>query len=259
MSAQNDQDTPVTKDDKKAEDLQAGREMLEQIEGHPFWQPDLFVEQELPDDPVLVKVKRKTYITIIALGVAMIFCIAMAVLHIQLAIKPQLVVGRTPSGWIYTSDLKPFKVDADDELNMLKEILETHFMRTDKGRLPVLDEFSTPETLAKMDSMLQRSAPGPYEVRYTVVETRIIDRTEREASLSFRGRLNVVDVKGSAASEMFYGALFRRISPNEKNITGWRLVGIIEATADMFYMQEREAERRKMLGLDDKESADGGK
>ncbi len=128
------------------------------------------------------------------------------------------------------------------------QIIEAHFSRTDKGGIPNLSEFSTPDTAAGVAKLLNRNGSNAFAVALTIVEPRLKGRTAFAAELRVRGRLTIVEQQATASSEVFLSTLFQRGSGTLENPTGWRLSGIHELTREEFYSEEREAVRRETLG-----------
>lgn len=212
---------------------------------HPLWNPVTATRREIN----LMRIARKR--ARIA-GVCMILSVGLgiyaAVQHVSIISKPQTFIGILPSGWLFSGQPKRLRLSEEQIEDTWKQIIEAHFARTEKGALPDLSDFSTPDTLKDINKLLSRNSDSSYMVSFTIVEDRIVAKTSAQAILHVRGRLTVVDRQKTASSEVFLTTFFQRGSATYQNITGWRLAGLKKLERDEFYAKERAAVRDIIFG-----------
>ena len=212
---------------------------------HPLWQPESCLRADV--SPVR-EARRRCWIAVGALAVSLGVAGYCAWLHAGLALAPRPVLGVNRDGWVFGGLTSDFVLTGDMERTIWREIVEAHLARTERGVLPGLDDFSTPDTLKDLATKLHRAGTDPFTMALTIVEDRVPRRTSAKSQLLIRGRLTVVGTRNSSSSEVFLSAFFERYPSTSANPTGWRLVSLTDSSRAEFYARELHQERAELQG-----------
>lgn len=214
--------------------------------GSKWWNPT----GALREDRTILRAAANRALIAIAIMVASAgVCAWSCWSFIQAAMKPAPVAGKLSNGWVFGGVPTTFTISEQDEIGIWSQIVEAVMTRNEKGMMPGLEDFCAESIPTQIDKYL--SAYGkPRSVSLSTIETRLLAKTSIAAATKVRARLTVVGEKGkTATSEVYLSPLFQRANGTQKNPTGWRLIGVIPATREQFYSEEREDVRREMLKI----------
>lgn len=215
---------------------------------HPNWAPAEIVQR---GSVFLRALRQQALITFGAYLISLIIfghAVYTFVDHIR---QPAYIRGITPSGWTFGGTTTTYVKTTDQTQEACKQILEASFRRTPLGEPPFMGDYISEKVRGKINEMFFNRR-DEYMSSLTAIEIKPQGANANIAAYSFRSRLVVVSKRETVPSEVYFSAVYSAVPASPENNAAWKLVGLNLITKEQFYAEERDAERRKQLGLEAK-------
>ncbi len=192
----------------------------------------------------------------VALIVSSVVIVLAGVRLAYLALVPPPMIGKA-NGYVFTSEVRVAEGTVADYVTQFRETVETSFRRTERGSVPMLDDFTAPGVRNFIDSQFTQM-PGKYPAGFLQTFLSQDDRVNSisltdGAQVDYRGIWTVRTTDGTNNSIVYLRATFMLGDHTKFNATGWRLTKLQPLREDEYYAPEREAERLQRLGLEGKQ------